>query len=155
MVLDTVRAVHALGVKVSMDDFGTGYSSLSHLHRLPIGELKLDKSLVQDIEHDELARALTVSVLRIGKTLGLTVVAEGVETEAQRRFVADEGCPVVQGYLISRPVAGGGAGGLAGRARRRGAAQSSISRSFTLRPLILPAARRWQTLGAMSACTAT
>lgn len=108
VVLATVRAVHALGVKVSMDDFGTGYSSLSHLHRLPIGELKLDKSFVQDIEHDEMARALTVSVLRIGKTLGLTVVAEGVETEAQRRFVADEGCPVVQGYLISRPVPAAG-----------------------------------------------
>ena len=104
VVLATVKAVHALGVKVSLDDFGTGYSSLSHLHRLPIGELKLDRSFVQDIEHDEMARALTVSVLRIGHTLGLTVVAEGVETEAQRRFVADQGCPVVQGYLVSRPV---------------------------------------------------
>ncbi|MFN6993541.1 MAG: EAL domain-containing protein [Aquincola tertiaricarbonis] len=104
VVLATVHAVHGLGIRVSLDDFGTGYSSLSHLHRLPIGELKLDRSFVQDIEHDDLARALTVSVLRIGKTLGLTVVAEGVETEAQRRFVADEGCPVVQGYLVSRPV---------------------------------------------------
>ncbi|URI11776.1 EAL domain-containing protein [Aquincola tertiaricarbonis] len=104
VVLATVQAVHALGVKVSLDDFGTGYSSLSHLHRLPITELKLDRSFVQDIEHDPMARALTVSVLRIGKTLGLTVVAEGVETEAQRRFVADEGCPVVQGYLVSKPV---------------------------------------------------
>ncbi|MEF7614515.1 EAL domain-containing protein [Aquincola sp. MAHUQ-54] len=104
LVLATVQAVHALGVQVSLDDFGTGYSSLSHLHRLPIRELKLDKSFVQDIEHDEMARALTVSVLRIGKSLGMTVVAEGVETEAQRHFVAGEGCPVMQGYLISRPV---------------------------------------------------
>ena len=104
VVLATIRAVHALGVHLSMDDFGTGYSSLGYLHRLPIAELKLDKSFVQDLEQSEAARALTTSVLRIGDGLALKVVAEGVETETQRRFLADGGCPVLQGYLFARPM---------------------------------------------------
>jgi len=104
VVLATVKAVHALGVHLSMDDFGTGYSSLGYLHRLPISELKLDKSFVQDLEHSEAARALTTSVLRIGESLALKVVAEGVETEAQRRFLAERGCPVLQGYWFARPM---------------------------------------------------
>ncbi|MDB5892950.1 MAG: hypothetical protein JWQ88_481 [Rhodoferax sp.] len=103
-VLATVKAVHALGVHLSMDDFGTGYSSLGYLHRLPIAELKLDRSFVQDLAHSDAARALTTSVLRIGESLGLQVVAEGVETEAQRRFLAERGCPVLQGYLFARPM---------------------------------------------------
>ncbi len=105
VVLATLEAVHALGVRLSMDDFGTGYSSLSYLHRLPIDELKLDKSFVHDIEHSDMSRALTTSVLRIGKSLGMRVVAEGVETEAQRAFLVAGECPVLQGYLFSRPVA--------------------------------------------------
>ncbi len=104
MVLATIKAVHALGVHLSMDDFGTGYSSLGYLHRLPISELKLDKSFVQDLEQSEAARALTTSVLRIGESLALKVVAEGVETEAQRAFLAARGCPVLQGYLFARPM---------------------------------------------------
>ncbi len=99
-----IAAVRASGVQLAMDDFGTGYSSLSLLHRLPVGELKLDKTFVHDIEHSASARALTVSVLRIAESLGMTVVAEGVETEAQRHFLAERGCPVVQGYLLARPM---------------------------------------------------
>jgi len=105
VVMGTITAVHALGVRLSMDDFGTGYSSLGYLHRLPISELKLDKSFVQDLEHSEAARALTTSVLRIGRSLGLTVVAEGVETDGQYRFLNAEQCPVVQGFLLARPSA--------------------------------------------------
>ncbi|APW37707.1 hypothetical protein RD110_11275 [Rhodoferax koreense] len=103
-VLAGIHAIHAQGVHLSMDDFGTGYSSLSYLHRLPISELKLDRSFVQDLAHSETARALTTSVLRIGESLALNVVAEGVETEAQRRFLAERGCPALQGYLFARPL---------------------------------------------------
>ncbi|NML34593.1 sensor domain-containing protein [Paraburkholderia antibiotica] len=103
-VLATIDRIHRLGVRLSMDDFGTGYSSLGYLHRLPIDELKLDKSFVQDLEGSDVARALTASVLRIGQSLHMKVVAEGVETEAQRRFLAQHGCPVMQGYLFSKPL---------------------------------------------------
>ncbi|HSI56564.1 MAG TPA: EAL domain-containing protein [Ideonella sp.] len=102
-VLAGVHAFHAMGVGLSLDDFGTGYSSLSCLHRLPIGELKLDKSFVQDIEASESARALIGSMLRIGESLRMQVVAEGVETPAQREFLTERGCEVLQGYLLARP----------------------------------------------------
>ncbi|WP_244106661.1 sensor domain-containing protein [Paraburkholderia phenazinium] len=103
-VLSTIDALHGLGVRLSLDDFGTGYSSLGYLHRLPIDELKLDKSFVQDLEDSKVARALTASVLRIGENLQMSVVAEGVETEGQRQFLIEHGCPVLQGYLLSRPL---------------------------------------------------
>ncbi len=96
-----LHALHALGVQLSLDDFGTGYSSLSHLHRLPISEMKLDRSFISEIGHDPTASALILSVLRIGESLGKHVVAEGVETEAQRRFLVEHGSPVLQGYLFS------------------------------------------------------
>lgn len=103
-VLDNIAAMQAAGLALSLDDFGTGYSSLSHLHRLPIHELKLDMSFVRDIEHSMSARALTNSVLRIGESLRKHVVAEGVETERQRRLLAGLGCEVLQGFLFSRPL---------------------------------------------------
>lgn len=103
-VLFNIEAIYSMGVCLSLDDFGTGYSSLSHLHRLPIHELKLDKSFVRDIDSSAIARTLTTSVLRIGESLGMTVVAEGVETDSQQRFLAEQGCPVLQGYLLSRPL---------------------------------------------------
>src|SRR5690606_24780173 len=99
--LKNLDDVHALGFSLSLDDFGTGYSSLSQLHRLPISELKLDRSFVQDIEHSESARSLITSVLRIGENLGKQVVAEGVETEGQRRFLTGQGCDLLQGFLFS------------------------------------------------------
>ncbi len=103
-VLANIEAIYSMGICLSLDDFGTGYSSLSLLHRLPINELKLDKSFVRDIDSSAIARTLTTSVLRIGESLGMTVVAEGVETESQQRFLAEQGCPVLQGYLLSRPL---------------------------------------------------
>ena len=99
-----IQALHARGLRLSLDDFGTGYSSLSYLHRLPITELKLDKSFVQDLATSETARALTLSVLSIARSLGMTVVAEGVEAEEQRAWLDAQGCPVMQGYLFCRPV---------------------------------------------------
>ncbi|MGV8958996.1 MAG: EAL and GGDEF domain-containing protein [Stenotrophomonas sp.] len=102
--LSNLEAIRALGIPLSLDDFGTGYSSLSHLHRLPISELKLDMSFVRDIEHSEAARMLITSVLRIGEHLGKHVVAEGVETAEQCRFLTEQRCDILQGYLFSRPL---------------------------------------------------
>lgn len=103
-VLQNLDAIQQMGIGLSLDDFGTGYSSLSHLHRLPIDELKLDMSFVRDIEHSDTARTLITSVLRIGENLRKHVVAEGVETEEQHRFLAEQGCEVLQGYLFSKPL---------------------------------------------------
>lgn len=102
--MKTIAEVHAKGIRLAMDDFGTGYSSLSYLRRLPVNELKLDRSFVADLENDETARALSAAILGIGKSLHLTVVAEGVETSAQNLLLRDQGYPVAQGYLFSRPL---------------------------------------------------
>lgn len=104
MTLATTRALQAHGVLLSMDDFGTGYSSLAALYSLPISTIKLDKSFINDIVHSQSARALTAAVLHIGESLGLEVVAEGVETEEQRSLLQALGCSVVQGYLFARPM---------------------------------------------------
>lgn len=104
--LNNLKALHAMGIQLSMDDFGTGYSSLSYLHRLPISELKLDKTFVQDVGSSSAASALTRSVLNIASTLEMTVVAEGVETAEQAQWLLDQGCPVMQGYFYARPMPG-------------------------------------------------
>lgn len=101
----TIERLHAQGVRVSMDDFGTGYSSLSYLRRLPITELKLDRSFVADLEHAMTARALSAAILGIGNSLGLVVIAEGVETLAQKEILQAQGYPVVQGYWFAKPMA--------------------------------------------------
>ncbi|WP_095157872.1 EAL domain-containing protein [Pseudomonas sp. Irchel 3E13] len=103
--MKTIEEVHAQGIRLSMDDFGTGYSSLSYLRRLPVSELKLDRSFVADLEHDEAARALSNAILGIGKSLHLTVVAEGIETDSQSVWLQEQGYPVAQGYLFSPPLA--------------------------------------------------
>lgn len=103
----TVAAVRALGVGLAMDDFGTGFSCLSQLAQLPITELKIDRSFMPGLGTDATARAIALAVIRIGQSLGLTVVAEGVETERQRSLLVELGCDVAQGYLFSRPVCAG------------------------------------------------
>lgn len=105
--LQTIERLYAQGVRLSMDDFGTGYSSLSYLRRLPITELKLDRSFVTDLEHASTARALSAAILGIGTSLGLTVVAEGVETAAQKEILQAQGYTVVQGYWFAKPMAPG------------------------------------------------
>ncbi|MDM4765793.1 EAL domain-containing protein [Pelomonas sp. SE-A7] len=96
--------LHRMGVRLSVDDFGTGYSSLSYLKRLPVSELKLDKSFVAELETDADDRALASAVIGIGRGLGLCVVAEGVETEGQWNILREAGCEVAQGWLIGRAL---------------------------------------------------
>ncbi|ARN18721.1 sensor domain-containing protein [Piscinibacter gummiphilus] len=103
-VASTIQALSTMGVRLAMDDFGTGYSSLSSLRRLPISELKLDRSFINDLERNPTARALSRAVAQIGSTLGLTVVAEGVETDAQHALLARQGYHVAQGYLLAKPL---------------------------------------------------
>lgn len=107
VTLANIELLHRRGFRLSLDDFGTGYSSLSYLHRLPIAELKLDKAFVQDLATSDAARALTVSVLSIAHSLGMVVVAEGVETVQQHEWLRTHGCPVMQGYLFARPLDAG------------------------------------------------
>lgn len=101
---EQLEALDALGVRLSVDDFGTGYSSLSYLKRLPVSEIKLDKSFVHDLETDPDDRALASAVISIGQALDLSVVAEGVETEAQRETLLRLGCKIGQGWLFGRPM---------------------------------------------------
>ena len=100
----SLDAIHALGIALSIDDFGTGYSSLSYLHRFPVKELKIDKSFVRGIGVDAMSESLAQTLINMGNVLNLSVVAEGVETQAQRDFLQNHGCLMYQGYLYSRPL---------------------------------------------------
>jgi diguanylate cyclase (GGDEF)-like protein/PAS domain S-box-containing protein len=102
--IKTLKALRDLGVRLSIDDFGTGYSSLSYLKLLPIQALKLDKSFVRDIETDSNDVAICTATIALAHSLNLSVVAEGVETEAQRLLLASHHCDYMQGYLFSRPL---------------------------------------------------
>ena len=111
MLMDDVGAVkerldrlRAMGLHIAVDDFGTGYSSLGHLKELPIDKLKIDRSFVHDLPGNRDSAAITCAIIQMSRSLGLTVVAEGVETEAQRAFLAEQGCHELQGLLISPPL---------------------------------------------------
>ncbi|HYD94918.1 MAG TPA: EAL domain-containing protein [Noviherbaspirillum sp.] len=106
-VVAVMNELRAIGVTFSIDDFGTGYSSLSQLKRFPIDKLKIDQSFTRDIGTDANGAAITCAVIALGNSMRLTVVAEGVETGEQQRFLVDNGCHRMQGYLFSRPVAAG------------------------------------------------
>jgi predicted signal transduction protein with EAL and GGDEF domain len=102
--LQTLHRLRALGVRVSMDDFGTGYSSLSYLRSFPFDKIKIDRSFVKDLAAKPDGDAIIRAIAGLGKSLGMTTVAEGVETHDQMQRIRAEGCTDVQGYLISKPI---------------------------------------------------
>ncbi len=104
-VVAKMTELRSHGIKLSLDDFGTGYSSLSYLRRLPLNRLKIDRTFVRDIFADHSGGAIVQAILSLGSAMGLSVMAEGVETEEQREYLAALGCDLYQGYLFSPPVA--------------------------------------------------
>lgn len=99
-----LQSIHAMGVSVAVDDFGTGYSSLSMLRRCPISELKIDKSFVSDVGKNSDDDAIVRGTIALAHSLGMSVVAEGVETQAQLRFLSQHGCNIAQGFLFAKPL---------------------------------------------------
>ncbi len=102
--IDKMRVLTGIGFKVSMDDFGTGYSSLTYLTKLPLNELKIDQSFVRDLHVDQSDAELAATIIAMAQNLNLDVVAEGVETEAQLRFLCQHGCTIFQGYYFHKPM---------------------------------------------------
>ncbi|HEY4145423.1 sensor domain-containing protein [Pinirhizobacter sp.] len=102
--IETLRKIKALGVSIALDDFGTGFSSLNYLSRMPIDRLKIDRSFVSKLPHDRTDGALCESILFLANSLDLQVIAEGVETTAQRRWLLDHGCQAMQGFLFAKPL---------------------------------------------------
>jgi diguanylate cyclase (GGDEF)-like protein/PAS domain S-box-containing protein len=102
--ISTLQGLKKQGVRISMDDFGTGYSSLNYLKRFPIDRIKLDQSFVRDLPADKDDAAIAMAVIAMGRSLELVVIAEGVETEEQLRFLSNHNCDQLQGFLLSRPL---------------------------------------------------
>jgi diguanylate cyclase (GGDEF)-like protein len=103
-VLTQLRRLRKMGVSIALDDFGTGYSSLSYLWKFPFDTVKIDRSFVSQMETEPKAAAIVQSIMALGKTLDLTITAEGVETQAQAKILREAGCDQVQGYLFGRPL---------------------------------------------------
>ncbi|MEO6173314.1 MAG: EAL domain-containing protein, partial [Arenimonas sp.] len=99
-----LNELRLLGVTLAIDDFGTGYSSLVYLKRLPIDTLKIDKAFIGDLDHDPDDEAITATIITMSHSLGLNVIAEGVETEQQLRYLREQGCDEIQGYWLSPPI---------------------------------------------------
>ena len=102
--IDCMNALNKLGIMFSLDDFGTGYSSLQYLKRLPLNQLKIDQSFVKDIAIDRDDKAIVNTIIAMAHSMGIDVIAEGVETEEQRQQLMSSNCTYFQGYLFSQPV---------------------------------------------------
>ena len=102
--IDMMQSLHDAGFQLAMDDFGTGYSSLSYLKRFPIQKVKIDRSFISDLENDDDSKSITTAIIQMSHSLGLEVLAEGVETEAQLQYLQGEKCDYVQGYYTGRPM---------------------------------------------------
>jgi EAL domain-containing protein (putative c-di-GMP-specific phosphodiesterase class I) len=147
----TMARLRSLGVRLSVDDFGTGYSSLTHLSRLPVDQMKIDKTFVDRLNDSPRDRAIVQSIIDLGRNLGLQVVAEGVADPTTRRSLLEMGCRLAQGYLFSPPVTVAEAGrllarvGVAGWPVRPAAAGAGIAprpRSMSNRGAALPSVPR-------------
>ena len=99
-----IAELHERGLRLAIDDFGTGHSSLSRLNQMQVTTLKIDRSFVSDLPGDASAAVLVSTIIQLARNLGLQPLAEGIETEEQRQFLVDHGCPLGQGFLFSRPV---------------------------------------------------
>jgi EAL domain-containing protein (putative c-di-GMP-specific phosphodiesterase class I) len=102
--LKVLDAIQSRGIRLAIDDFGTGYSSMSLMKHFPIDTIKIDRSFVRDLSHDTEDQAIAQAIISMGKALGMTVVAEGVENAEQESFLRSHGCDEMQGYLISKPL---------------------------------------------------
>jgi EAL domain-containing protein (putative c-di-GMP-specific phosphodiesterase class I) len=102
--IELLDKIQSRGVRLAIDDFGTGYSSMSMMKRFPIDTIKIDRSFVRDLPHDTQDKAIANAIIRMGKALGLTIVAEGVETLEQSAFLRKQDCDEIQGFYFSRPV---------------------------------------------------
>jgi EAL domain-containing protein (putative c-di-GMP-specific phosphodiesterase class I) len=107
----TLRGLKALGLRIAIDDFGTGYSSLAALKRFPIDTLKIDRSFIAGLGDDADDREIVTAIIAMGRNMGMAVMAEGVETRAQRDFLRNHGCDFAQGYLFARPLPAAAAAG--------------------------------------------
>jgi EAL domain-containing protein (putative c-di-GMP-specific phosphodiesterase class I) len=102
--IKVLDAIQSRGIRLAIDDFGTGYSSMSLMKQFPIDTIKIDRSFVRDLPDDSEDRAIAQAIISMGKALGMTIVAEGVETPEQETFLRNHGCDEMQGFLLSRPV---------------------------------------------------
>ena len=104
MVVTRMQALRQVGIRLSLDDFGTGYSSLNYLRKYPFTKVKIDQSFVREPFADENAHRIVTAVAGLGQAMGMSVIAEGVETEDQLHRIRLQGCSAAQGYLLSRPI---------------------------------------------------
>jgi EAL domain-containing protein (putative c-di-GMP-specific phosphodiesterase class I) len=103
-IISILAKIKSMGVRLAIDDFGTGYSSLAKIKHFPVDTIKIDRSFVRNIPQDVEDKAITEAIIAMGKTLSLTVVAEGVETEEQMNFLKEHSCDEMQGFYFSKPV---------------------------------------------------
>lgn len=104
VITKKIMELRNMGILIALDDFGTGYSSLSYMKNMPITTIKIDKLFVDDIENANADHNVTDAIIELGHKLNLKIIAEGVETKAQQKYLLENGCDIIQGYLYSKPL---------------------------------------------------